>query len=219
MESISLSVRVDAGCIEHNNRTFIAKNVNAEKVDDNITYVKKNLREMYTELFSEALEKYNDKQTRADRVIKNYYEHIKNGNQEKLFYEAVIQFGDMKNAGVGTDGGERAKKMLDEYMKDFEKRNPNLVVFNSVMHLDEATPHLHISFVPVAHNQNRGLETRVSLKKAMEEMNVTAKTKKQTERQQWAVREKNVMRNIARKYGLAIEKDRKSTRLNSSHST
>lgn len=123
-----------------------------------------------------------------------------------MFYEAVIQFGNIDNSAVGTEGGEVAKKMLDEYMKNFEKRNPNLIVFNAVMHLDEATPHLHISFVPVAHNQSRGLETRVSLKKAMEEMDVTAKTKKLTERQQWAESEKKIMKEIAKKYGLEIER-------------
>ena len=207
MESISLSVRVDAGCIEHNNRDFVAKNVNADKIDDNIIYVKRDLRELYDELFSEALFKYNEKQNRADRVILNYYDHIKIGNQEKLFYEAVVQFGDMKNAGVGTKGGERAKKMLDEYMKDFEKRNPNLVVFNSVMHLDEATPHLHISFVPVANcpDAKRGLEKRVSLKKALQEMGIAGTSSRQTDRQQWAVREKEIMKSIAKKYGLEIE--------------
>lgn len=92
MEAMSLSVRVDAGVIGHNNRSFVAKNVISEKISDNITYVKKDLKETYKEIFSEALEKYNAKQTRSDRVIKDYYEHIKNGNQEKLFYEAVIQF-------------------------------------------------------------------------------------------------------------------------------
>ena len=206
MSAVSLSVRVDAGVIEHNNRVFVAKNVNKDKIADNVTYIKKDLREVYQETFGKALEEYNTKQTRSDRVIKDYYEHIKNSNQEKLFYEAVIQFGNIDTSAVGTEGGEVASKMLDDYMKSFEKRNPNLIVFNAVMHLDEATPHLHISFVPVAHNQNRGLETRVSLKKAMEEMNVTAKTKKLTERQQWAENEKKIMKEIAKKYGLEIER-------------
>lgn len=206
MGAVSLSVRVDAGVIGHNNRDFIAKNVNKDKVADNITYVKKDLKEVYQATFGKALEEYNAKQKRSDRVIKDYYEHIKNSNQEKLFYEAVIQFGNIDNSAVGTEGGEVAKKMLDEYMKKFEKRNPNLIVFNAVMHLDEATPHLHINFVPVAHNQSRGLKTRVSLKKAMEEMDVTAKTKKLTERQQWAESEKKIMKEIEKKYGLEIER-------------
>lgn len=205
MGTISISVRVDAGVIGHNNRTFVAKNVNAKKISDNITYVQKDLKETYKEIFSEALEKYNAKQKRSDRVIKDYFEHIKNGNQEKPFYEAIIQFGDMKNSKVGTEGGERAKKMLDEYMKDFEKRNPNLIVFNAVMHLDESTPHLHIDFIPVAHNQSRGLETRVSLKKALDEMGVAGTSKKESDRQQWALREKEIMKSIAKKHGLEIE--------------
>ena len=101
-----------------------------------ITYVKKDLHEVYDTLFSEALKKYNAKQNRADRIIKDYYEHIKNGEQENLFYEATIQFGFKGNAKIGTAGGERAKKMLEEYMNGFQKRNPNFVVFDAVMHLD-----------------------------------------------------------------------------------
>ena len=170
MNAVTLSVRVDAGIIGHNNRTFVAKNVNADKISDNIIYVQKDLKETYKEIFSEALEKYNAKQKRSDRVIKDYYEHIKNNNKEKLFYETVVQFGNINTAKVGTESGERAKKMLEEYMKDFEKRNPNFIVFNAVMHLDESTPHLHIDFIPVAYNQTQGLETRVSMRKACEQM-------------------------------------------------
>ena len=184
MNAVTLSVRVDAGIIGHNNRTFVAKNVNADKISDNIIYVQKDLKETYKEIFSEALEKYNAKQKRSDRVIKDYYEHIKNNNKEKLFYETVVQFGNINTAKVGTESGERAKKMLEEYMKDFEKRNPNFIVFNAVMHLDESTPHLHIDFIPVAYNQTQGLETRVSMRKACEQMDCSSKSKKHSERQQ-----------------------------------
>ena len=178
MNAVTLSVRVDAGIIGHNNRTFVAKNVNADKISDNIIYVQKDLKETYKEIFSEALEKYNAKQKRSDRVIKDYYEHIKNNNKEK---------------------------MLEEYMKDFEKRNPNFIVFNAVMHLDESTPHLHIDFIPVAYNQTQGLETRVSMRKACEQMDCSSKSKKHSERQQWAEKEKEIMKSIAKKYGLEIE--------------
>lgn len=205
MSAISLSVRIEGGVIAHNNRVFIAKNVNLEKISDNIIYAQKDLKEAYKEIFSDALQKYNAKQTRSDRVIKDYYEHIENGNKEKLFYEAIIQYGNQNDSKVGTDGGERAKKMLDEYMKEFEKRNPNFKIFNAVMHLDEATPHLHIDFVPVAFNQKQGLETRVSLRKACEQMGISPQTKKQTERQQWATKEKEIMSRIAKKFGLEIE--------------
>lgn len=205
MKAVTLSVRVDAGIIGHNNRTFVARNVNADKISDNIIYVQKDLKEAYKEIFSEALEKYNAKQKRSDRIIKDYYEHIKNSNKEKLFYETVIQFGNIDTAKVGTEDGERAKEMLNEYMKDFEKRNPNFKVFNAVMHLDESTPHLHIDFIPVAYNQSQGLETRVSMRKACEQMDCSSKSKKYSERQQWAEKEKEIMKSIAKKHGLEIE--------------
>lgn len=165
-KSVSLTFRVDKGVLEHNNRDFIAKNVVRERVPDNITYKKENLREKYHELFDDALKEYNAN-IRADRRIPDYYSHIEKSKQEKLFFEIVVQIGEKDNCGIDAEHFEEAKKMLDEYMKAFEERNPNMKVFNAVMHLDEATPHLHIDFVPVCHNQTRGLSTRVSLKKAL----------------------------------------------------
>jgi len=204
MSKVSLSVRVDAGVIEHNNREFFAKNVNPEKVKDNIIYKQENLREVYQKLFGEALEKYNASKTKTRDKITDYYEHISRTNKEKLFYEAIIQFGDKDTHAVGSSDGENAKKMLDEYMKEFEKRNPNLYVFNAVMHMDEATPHIHIDFVPVAKNQKRGLETRVSLKGALSQQGVEAKSIKYSERQQWAAKEKIIMAQIAKAHGYEV---------------
>jgi len=48
----------------------------------------------------------------------------------------IVQFGDSKTAPVGSENGEAVKKMLDEYIKDFKKRNPNLYIFNAVLHMD-----------------------------------------------------------------------------------
>ncbi len=154
-QNISVSFRIDEGVIEHNNRDFVAKNVDGERIGDNISYVQRNIREMYNALFGKALEEYNAKQTKADRKIHDYYEHIKNDGHIKPFYEIVVQFGDIDSCGLKSGNWEKAKQMLDEYMRDFEKRNPNLKVFNAVMHLDEATPHLHIDFIPVAHKKKR----------------------------------------------------------------
>ena len=200
----SLSVRVAAGVLEHNNRDFYASNVDPEKVKDNITYKREDLREVYQKLFGEALQKYNAKQTKTRNKIDDYYEHISNSKQEKLFYEAIIQFGDKDTHSVGSRDGENAKQMLDKYMKSFEERNPNLYVFNAVLHMDEATPHLHIDFVPFATNQAKGLETRVSLKRALESQDVHCKNKKYTERQQWAVKEKILMKNLAHEYDYEV---------------
>ncbi len=121
---------------------------------------------VYHELFDEALARYNEKQTRSDRRIDDYYEKICSGKQEKTFHEIILQIGNKDDMGA-KDRGRTAcgKKILDEYMKDFQRRNPTLRVFAAHLHMDEATPHLHIDFIPYTTGSKRGLETRVSLKR------------------------------------------------------
>lgn len=139
---------------------------------------------------------------RRDRIIPNYYEHIRKGKQEKTFEEIVVQFGDINDCSVGSENGELAKQMLDEYMRGFEARNPNLKVFNAVMHLDEATPHLHIDFVPITHTGSRGLSTRVSMSGALREMGFAPENKFLTEWVAWSDSERAVMEKILREHGL-----------------
>ncbi len=196
-KALSVSFRQDDGSIEHNNRIFTARNVDSSRSTDNIVYVQNDLRELYHELFDSALAKYNSKQARKDRVIENYYDHISRGKKEKLFQEVVVTFGNSETCGVGSENWQTAIDLLDEYMRKFEKRNPNLKVFNAVMHLDEATPHLHIDFVPVCYNQKQGLSTRVSMKRAIQQMlGITASRKKESEAVLWCNAERDEMTKI-----------------------
>lgn len=204
-KKVSLTFRVDSGIIEHNNRDFIAKNVDPDKIKFNIFYKQESLEEKYHELFDKALEEYNARQKRGDRKKTDYLEHIKSSKQEQPFYEAVVQIGDMHNCGIGKENCEAAKQMLDEYMLDFEKRNPNIKVFNAVMHLDEATPHLHIDFVPICHSPTHGLPVRVSLKGALKEQGFGGKNAKETDRQVWASSEKKFLAEILKKHGFEQE--------------
>ena len=142
------------------------------RVHLNIKYCDENLKTVYHELFDQAVERYNEGK-RNDRKITDYYEKIRQGKQEKLFHEVIFQIGNSKDMAVGTEEGELAVKVLDEYMKDFQKRNPALRVFNCYLHLDEATPHLHIDFVPYVSNwKGKGMDTRVSLKQAMKSLSL-----------------------------------------------
>ena len=200
--SLSISFRVDDGIIEHNNREIIAKNVDPARISDNITYTQIELKQFYEQIFGEALAEYNAKQKRADRQIPDYYEHIKKSGKGKLFYEVVVQFGDLHDCGVGSEKWETAKLMLDEYMREFEKRNPNLKVFNAVMHLDESTPHLHIDFVPVAHKGQRGLSLKNSMSGALREQGFSSSNKMQNEWTAWSESERSVMEEILLKHGL-----------------
>ena len=56
-----------------------------------------------------------------------------------------------------------ASEILDEYARSFQERNPNLYLFHAVLHMDEATPHLHLDYIPIAHGYKTKLHTRNSL--------------------------------------------------------
>ena len=202
VKALSISFRSDDGCVEHNNRDFFTDNVDKSRTENNITYVKRDLRELYHELFDEALAEYNARQERPDRRIPDYYEHIRKGKKEKLFQEIIVMFGNTDNCGVGSENWETAVKLLDEYMRECEKRNPNLKVFNAVMHLDEATPHLHINFVPVCYGQKQGLSTRVSMKRAIQQMGFTASGKKETEAILWGSSERAKLTEILNNHNI-----------------
>lgn len=200
---LSISFRIDEGIVEHNNREFIAKNVDGERVGDNITYRRQNIKDKYDELFGQALAEYNARQTQESRRISDYYEHLKKSAKGKPYYEIVVQFGNMDTCGQGSGRWEEAKLMLDDYMRGFEKRNPNLKVFNAVMHLDEATPHLHIDFIPIAHKVERGLSVKVSMKGALKEQGFTSANRMQNEWAAWEEQERSVMTEILHAHELS----------------
>lgn len=116
-----------------------------------------------------------------------------------------MHFGDLHDCGLETQNWETAKTMLDEYMQEFEKRNPNLKVFNAVMHLDESTPHLHIDFVPVAHKGQRGMPLKNSMSGALREQGFSSSNKMQNEWTAWSESERSVMEQILLKHGLRRE--------------
>ena len=164
----TISAMVGKGSAAHNSREFIAENVDRERTPNNIEYINEPIKEVYHEMFDEALERYNEKQTRNDRKIDDYYEKIRMSKQEKPFHELIIQIGNKDDMASDSYMGDAAKRILDEYFQGFQERNPNLRVFSAHLHMDEATPHLHIDFIPFTTGSTRGLDTRVSLKKALE---------------------------------------------------
>ena len=99
-----------------------------------------------------------------------------------------------------------AIEILEQYAKTFQERNPNLYLFNCVMHLDEATPHLHIDYIPVAHGYKTGMETRNSLTKALQQMGFAkAVSKKENETVAWQQREPAYLTDLCREKGIDIE--------------
>ena len=201
----TISAMVGHGSVNHNSRKFHAKNTDPERSHLNVTYCQENIKAVYHELFDEALERYNAKQTRADRKIENYYEKIRSGKQEKPFHEIILQVGNKDDMSADSDEGRLALTVLDEYMKAFQERNPNLRVFSAHLHMDEATPHLHIDFVPFTTGSKRGLNTRVSLKQALAAQGFKGGTRGDTEWSQWVRSEKEQLAAVMERHGIEWE--------------
>ena len=201
----TISVMVGKGSVNHNSRKFSAQNVDKQRTENNIVYCNENIKKVYKDLFGEAVKRYNEKQTRSDRKIKNYYEKIRTGKQEKLFHEIILQVGNCDDMNAQSENGELAKTILDKYMQSFQECNPNLRVFSAHLHMDEATPHLHIDFVPFTTGSKRGLDTRVSLKKALAAQGFIGGSRSNTEWKQWVDSEKERLSEIMLAYGIEWE--------------
>ena len=201
----TISAMRSKGSLSHNSRQFIAENVDSSRTPLNVEYRNEDIRAVYHELFDDALAHYNEKQTRRDRVIDDYYEKIRTGKQEKPFEELIIQIGNKDDMNASSENGRLARQMLDEYMQSFQQRNPTLRVFSAHLHMDEATPHLHIDFIPFTTGSKRGLETRVSLKKALEALGFAGGTKSHTELNQWIEAEKQALASIMARHDIEWE--------------
>ena len=196
---------VGQGSVNHNSRAFNAKNTDRSRSHLNITYCHENIKTVFHELFDEALKRYNDKQTRADRKIEDYYEKIRSSKQEKPFHEIILQVGNKDDMSAEGEDGQLAAAVLDEYMRGFQERNPQLRVFSAHLHMDEATPHLHIDFVPFTTGSKRGLDTRVSLKQALAAQGFKGGTRGDTEWSQWVRSEKEQLAAVMERHGIEWE--------------
>lgn len=201
----TISAMVGKGSVNHNSRKFKAENVDGSRTHLNIDYCNEPIKKIYHELFDDALKIYNEKQIRTDRRIENYYEKIRNSKQEKPFYELILQIGDKENMSTESENGQLARQILDEYYREFQERNPNLKVFSAHLHMDEATPHLHIDFVPFTTGSKRGLDTRVSLKQALAAQGFKGGTRGDTEWNQWASAEKSALAFVMERHGIDWE--------------
>mgnify|MGYP000250867873 CR=1 FL=1 len=198
----TISAMIGKGSVNHNTRAFTAKNVDKNRSADNVEFCQEDIKQVYHKLFDEARERYNAKQKRKDRMIDNYYEKIRRGKQEKLFHEVIFQIGNKDDMNAKNEEGLLAKRILTEFMDEFQARNPNLYVFSAHLHMDEETPHLHIDFVPYITGSKRGLDTRVSLKSALAAEGFTGGTRGATELNQWIASEKQELATVMERYGV-----------------
>lgn len=207
MGAMSASLKLDTGKtnIAHNNRTMSDKekelnpHIDESRSSENKYLVEKDIKEVYKEEFGEALEKYNAKQKRNDRKIKDYYKNICASKKTKPQQEMIIQVGN-KDDFSSREDYEKANQILEEWFNGFAERNPNLKVYNAVIHNDEATPHLHLNFVPVAEDYKRGLEKQVSFNKAIASQDENFNQERPFEN--WREKEMAVLENLMKERGI-----------------
>lgn len=210
----SISFGQGRGSRYHNMRQYpdgkMPDNINPELTSENVVWKDETLRRAYTRIFGDAVKEYNAKQKRQDRKIKSYYAQIKNSkNKEKLFYEDVVQWGKMADYLEHPEYRQVAKECLLEYLEGFEERNPNLEIIGAYIHMDEASPHLHLDYIPVATGYSRGLKKRNGLTKALENMGIVVKgaSKHDNASMVWKARERKVFGDICRAHNLVVDKE------------
>ena len=201
----TISAMSGDGVVAHNRRTYLAENVDPTRTHLNIEYCYTPIEEAYHQLFDAALAEFNAKQKRKDRCIENYYEKIRDGKQEKTFYEVIFQVGNREDMSAEGENAELAKTILDKFYRSFLERNSQLHVYSAHLHMDEATPHLHIDFIPFTTGSKRGLSTRVSLKQALADQGITGEGRSLTERDLWVQKEKEALAEIMLEHGIEWE--------------
>ena len=209
--------------IRHNTREFVSANVDKNRIKDNIIIINQTVGEAFEHVFGEAQRKYNSKQKRKDRKIDNYYKHLfgdvpekrqdeiqTNKNNQHSFYEYIVQVGDKDSAGILTNpkNAQIVTECLQEYIENFQERNPNLYVFSAIIHLDEHTPHLHLDFIPFAEGYKKGMEQQLSINKAFEAMGYDKNCDNAI--RDFNANERKIIREICEQHGLEIEKEEKS---------
>ncbi|SCW51287.1 Plasmid recombination enzyme [Lachnospiraceae bacterium C10] len=168
----SISMPQGRGNRQHNLRNYgegkLPSNIDVTRTDQNIVWKDETITHAYHRIFDDAVAEYNAKQRRKDRQIKDYRTHILNSkNGEKEFYEDVLQWGKQEDFIEHPEWREIAKECLLEYIEGFEDRNPGLELIGAYIHMDEASPHMHFDYIPVAEGYKTGVQKRNSLDRAM----------------------------------------------------
>lgn len=221
----SISLPQGRGNRQHNLRNYgegkVPSNIDLSRTDQNIVWKDETTTQAYHRIFDEAVAEYNAKQKRKDRQIKDYRTHILNSkNGEKEFYEDVLQWGKQEDFIEHPELRETAKHCLLEYIEGFEERNPGLELIGAYIHMDEASPHMHFDYIPVAEGYKIGVQKRNSLDRAMRNLIVVRTGSEYSPRpdekdasgkctdnatKQWKEMERAHFRKICIRRGLAVD--------------
>ena len=165
--------------IRHNNRELTEKefksdahkHIQREKSKYNIQIVKRDIKDVYHELFDDALNAYNAKQKRKDRKIDDYYKHVQKSKNLDLQREFIVTVGNKADwEKLSFEEKQEVGEALERYVRDFNERHDNMTIYNAIVHLDESgAPHAHFNVVPTATGYKNGLAVQPSFRKALEQ--------------------------------------------------
>lgn len=140
----------------YDNKQELIKNI---KGSNDIT---KDVKELYLDLFEDARLEYNNKQTRDDRKIDNYFNKIATDTKHDLACEIVIELGNMEYWDEKSlEYKYQMTQVFEQQIEDLKVIVPDFYVANATIHFDEHSPHLHIVGVPVKENCKTGLSRQV----------------------------------------------------------
>lgn len=122
----------------------------------------KNVKDLYAKEFGDAIKQYNSKQTREDRQIADYFNHVSKLKNQQVATEIIIQVGSKTDwEDLGLEDRQKTLPIFQNQIKKFQSDYPNFLISQAVVHMDESTPHLHIVGVPVGYGKNKGLSKKV----------------------------------------------------------
>lgn len=165
--------------IRHNNRELTEKefrskahkHIQREKSKYNIQIFKRDIKDVYHDLFDDALNAYNTKQKRKDRKIDDYYKHVQKSKNLDLQREFIVAVGNKADwEKLSFEEKQEVGEALARYVRDFNERHDNMTIYNAIVHLDESgAPHAHFNVVPTATGYKNGLAVQPSFRKALEQ--------------------------------------------------
>lgn len=206
--------------VEHNDRveSVVSKEKHIQKDGEHYTLFKKDIKEVYHELFDSAIKDYNAKQKRTDRLIDDYYEDIKKHKKKNVAYECIV--GIYKKENDPPISKNTQIHILQEYTKWFIQEFQNLKVVGVYYHYDELgkDPHYHIDYIPFGTGFERGPKVQSSLSKALENMGFTNDGKKDTAQMKFERKCNDKLEELCNKFNIRVEHPhRKYYEINGKH--
>ena len=155
-----------AGVAKHNLRRYKSEEYSADNIFliYGTTNLVQDVKAVYHQEFDEALKVYNENQTRADRKIEDYFEHIANKEQD-MAVEIIIQVGDRAYWQEHWENKVFMRQIYRTILAELQYQLPQFVVANAVVHMDEDSPHMHVVGVPVGTGYKKGMSKQVSKRK------------------------------------------------------